>query len=118
MVQVMIGGALGAMMRYLLSVAIPWKKDSFPYATFTINVVGSAALGVFVAILASNQSAYLFIAIGIAGAFTTFSTFSIETMELIRHRKTNTAILYVSSTLSGIFVAFAFGFWVASLIGA
>lgn len=83
-----LGGALGAISRYL---ATDWVRhvagDSLPWGTFVVNVVGSFVLGFFLAWLhsgsLSNQARQL-VAIGFLGSFTTFSTFSYETVALSR----------------------------------
>ncbi|MCQ2199371.1 MAG: fluoride efflux transporter CrcB [Paludibacteraceae bacterium] len=77
-----IGGALGAMSRYSLSLFIP--SDKFPYATLAANVLGCLVIGV----LASwgvrtnlSSNATMLLKTGFCGGFTTFSTFSLETMK-------------------------------------
>ena len=82
-----LGGFVGANARYIVGewVAQRWGAG-FPYATLVINVTGSFILGLFGTLavsLAWNQNWRLLIAIGFVGAYTTFSTFEYETLQLI-----------------------------------
>jgi CrcB protein len=83
------GGALGAVTRYGASLAIARVvATSFPLATLVVNILGSVLMGVLVGALARWQpewqhEARLFIAVGILGGFTTFSSFSLDTVALI-----------------------------------
>jgi CrcB protein len=83
------GGALGAVTRYGASLAIARVvTTSFPLATLVVNILGSVLMGVLVGALARWQpewqhEARLFIAVGILGGFTTFSSFSLDTVALI-----------------------------------
>ena len=83
-----LGGALGAIARYLATDWIrQWLGDAFPWGTMAVNVLGSFALGfVFVWLQSIAPSTQLrqFVAIGFLGSFTTFSTFSYETVALAR----------------------------------
>ena len=83
------GGAVGALMRYWLStgIAVVLGKG-FPYGTLTVNVLGSGAMG-FLYILMWQRITFadewrLAILTGFLGAFTTFSTFSVETLNLFQ----------------------------------
>ena len=80
---VALGGALGATLRYVVS---EWVSvDSFPYATLSINLVGSFLLGVMAVGLAQNllsANMALLLGTGVLGAFTTMSTFSVETVQM------------------------------------
>lgn len=83
------GGAIGAMARYGLAGAVGrlWPMG-FPLATLLINIIGSCAMGVFVGLMARflpdwQEDARLFVAVGLLGGFTTFSSFSLDTIVLI-----------------------------------
>ena len=83
------GGAIGAMSRYGLASAVGrlWPMG-FPLATLLINIIGSCAMGVFVGLMARflpdwQEDARLFVAVGLLGGFTTFSSFSLDTIVLI-----------------------------------
>lgn len=78
-----VGGALGALGRYWTGIALAqWLGGGFPYGTLAVNVVGSFAMGLLIetsALLWSPpEPLRAFIAVGLLGAFTTFSTFSMD----------------------------------------
>jgi CrcB protein len=88
-----IGSALGGMARYGLSRAIALRLgETFPWGTLTVNVIGSFVIG-FIASISGPDSRLLipsdartFMMVGLCGGFTTFSSFSLQTLELIRNR--------------------------------
>ena len=95
----MVGGALGAASRWLLSQAIVNSiNSSLPLATLSVNIVGSAIIGIVWSLSEKSilppQIAALII-IGFLGSFTTFSAFSMETINLFRSGHIGTAILNV-----------------------
>jgi fluoride exporter len=84
-----VGGALGAMARYLLGGAVHRLMPGFfPYGTFVVNVLGCIVFGVIVGIAESRFAigpiGRAFLLIGVLGGFTTFSSFTYETFELVR----------------------------------
>ena len=88
---VALGGALGSVARYACSgVAVRWLGAAFPYSTLFVNVTGSFAIGLLAALVASNgrpllgADARAFVLVGVLGGFTTFSSFSLETLNLAR----------------------------------
>ena len=89
------------MLRYITGLFITTKF--FPYATLTVNVVGSFIIGIIFAItikeelLLSNWK--LFLATGFCGGFTTFSAFSLENLGLLQSGKTSLALLYIGLSL-------------------
>lgn len=115
---VALGGACGAVLRYLINIS-PLSNlfQSFPFATFFINVSGSFLIGflltLFTEKIAVGENLRLAIIVGFLGAYTTFSTFEFETFALVRDKQIVTAILYVSTSfalgLTGIFA----GVWLA-----
>lgn len=99
-----LGGALGAMGRYFLSTWIYSKSDFvFPWGTFAVNMLGSFLLGLVYVWgtekLAMSPNARAFLAVGFIGAFTTFSTFSLETLNVIKDGEIKTALLYTIGSL-------------------
>jgi CrcB protein len=114
-----VGGALGAICRYLLGLAIMsrFPKPPFPIAMLIVNVLGSLGLGLFygsyygaIPLGAYEEPAFLLIAIGFFGAFTTFSTFSTETVQLYQKKAWKPLIAYISLTIVGSITMFVFGF--------
>lgn len=111
---VAIGGALGAVARYGVSLLVArfWSLD-FPLATFLINVSGSFILGFF-ATFAAEKTALdplwrLAVATGFVGAYTTFSTFEYETHRLTATGATTMAIVNVVASLLAGFMAVQLG---------
>jgi len=95
-----IGGALGALMRFGAQNWIGSLPNGFPVATFLVNIVGSIATGVLVGALAKFTPQYqneirLFVAVGIFGGFTTFSSFSLDAITLIERGDVLLAAVYV-----------------------
>ncbi len=90
-----IGGALGSVSRFWLNGLVSQRFDTFPAGTLVINVVGSFVIGVFGALtvpegkMSSDSRAFAtqFVMIGLCGGFTTFSSFSWQTLNLLRDRE-------------------------------
>ncbi len=97
--HVALGGAIGAVLRYLTGVAVFKMLGplAFPLGVISVNVVGSALMGVFAvfAALRGLTPWAPFVMTGILGGFTTFSAFSLETVTLIERGDTGYAALYV-----------------------
>lgn len=97
------GGAVGAMARYGVSVALAPQQIKFPVATLTVNVLGSLLMGVFYILIVEKamlpQAWRHVIMIGFMGAFTTFSTFSLESLHLLQTGHWQTALIYMSLSL-------------------
>lgn len=101
------GGALGGGVRYLVEQAAPAGTGAFPWATFAINVAGSFALALLLVFILEvwPPTRYLrpFAAIGFIGAFTTFSTWMVETAELVSRGQPDVAAGYLAgSVLAGL----------------
>lgn len=94
---VALGGALGSAARYALSLAAAWFSVSGLWATLTANGLGSLLIGVSVALLRGD--AYLLAAVGFCGGFTTFSTFSLQAVELFQSGEKGVALLYMAGSL-------------------
>jgi CrcB protein len=113
---VFIGGGIGASLRHgvnLLAARI--AGTAFPFGTLTVNVVGSVAMGLFVAYFAfkgdATQHWRLFLTTGILGGFTTFSAFSLDVALLYERGETSLAALYVlfsvAVSIAGLFAGLA-----------
>ena len=115
-----IGGFIGSVFRYLIG-QIPVKESlSFPVKTFGINVAGAFIIGIIAgAVLKKGDldpRLVLLVKVGICGGFTTFSSFALETFDLIKAGNTLTALAYsVFSVVAGIAAVFA-GEWTATFI--
>ena len=103
-VVTLVAGGLATVLRYVLSLALARvsRAESFPWAVLIVNAIGSAVAGVALG-LAQNHGVspelQLVILTGVCGGLTTFSTFSVETLQLMTHRRWRLAILNVGSNL-------------------
>jgi fluoride exporter len=101
--QVALGGAIGAVLRYATGVGLVrlFGQTSFPIGVLTVNVVGSFALGVFVGLAAQRGLTHIspFVVTGILGGFTTFSAFSLEAVTLWERGALGLAALYVTANV-------------------
>ncbi len=111
LLQVALGGALGASARFLAGNAITRQLGhGFPAGTLVVNVVGSFLMGVLVVVLARKgvQGAAPFLMTGLLGGFTTFSAFSLDAITLVERGQLASASLYViGSVIMSLVAVFA-----------
>ena len=113
LISVALGGAVGASARYLVGTyATTWFGVGTPWSTFSVNVLGSFFLGVFVALAAlvwsPSEQLRAFVVVGLLGGFTTFSTFSLDVMLLAERGRLEMAAIYaVASVVLSIGALFA-----------
>lgn len=117
---VMLGGAVGTFLRYLVSVlALPISRD-LPWGTIIINTTGSFVIGLFGTLtLASgrypvSEDFRLFVMIGLCGGYTTFSSFSLQTLDLIRNAAMLRAALNIALSVVLCIAAVALGHFIAA----
>ena len=115
---VALGGGIGAALRYhagRIVGRIAGLQAAYPWPTFTINVVGSFAMGILAGWLARNGSGgetwRLLIGVGVLGGFTTFSAFSLEFALLIERGAIGLAAGYVAISLAAGFAGLFAGLW-------
>jgi len=108
-----VGGFLGAVSRYLVSGYVQdlFKTANFPYGTMVVNILGCFILGLLTQIIGAKElidpQTRLFLMVGFIGAFTTFSTFSVESVNLFQSGQNLIAVLYlIGSNLLGIIFVF------------
>jgi CrcB protein len=108
MVYIIVGIAavVGALLRYWIGLAVgQWAHPDFPLATLMINLIGSFALAWLTTYVFKRKLLHSYLAAalgtGFVGAFTTFSTFSVETVNLIQASRWGAAILYIMLSLWG-----------------
>jgi CrcB protein len=100
-----VGGALGTLARYLISVAAVPFSHTLPWGTILINVSGSFVIGFFGTLTLSQgrhplpETARLFIMVGFCGGFTTFSSFSLQTLDLMRYGSLTRALINVAASV-------------------
>jgi CrcB protein len=120
---VAIGGALGSVSRYWLSGLVAERYgETFPWSTLIINVTGSFLIGIFAALVIpegrmdSQSRAFTtqFLMIGICGGYTTFSSFSLQTLNLLRDRQW----LYAGGNMILSVVLCMIAVWLGYLLGA
>ena len=113
---VAIGSALGGVLRYLVPCVFAAHKG-FPWATLTVNVVGSLLIGLLSGLLArhggaSAESIRAFAVVGFCGGFTTFSTFSNETFRMLESGQWLSAAAYIGISvfagLAAVFLGYLF----------
>jgi CrcB protein len=118
---VAVGGALGAMARYAVSILIfNVSSDKFPYATLTVNVLGSFIMGILFVIIVERAALPAemrgLLMVGFLGAFTTFSTFSLDALNLWQNGHLFLALVYVIATVVLCLVAISCSIWLARLM--
>ena len=117
--SVALGGAIGALCRYGLSLYLPVSVHKFPYATMTVNVLGSFAVGIlYVVILERAQlpaETRHLLMVGFLGAFTTFSTFSLDALSLWQNGDQMMALVYVLLTVTLCLLAVTGAVWLTRL---
>ncbi len=117
------GGAIGATGRWAMGLAVTRALGSrYPYATLTVNVVGSLFIGIVLELgertPAVTPAMRLLLATGLMGAFTTFSTFSFETLRLLRAGDYGPAMLNAAGNVVLCLIACALGVAIARLPGS
>lgn len=111
---VALGGAIGAVARFLSYKMVgPVLMGGFPVGTLFVNVIGSFLFGLFLPHIKTSPNFGLFFAVGLLGAFTTFSTFSFESVQLLREGKTQIFILNILANVALGFLALALGAWLS-----
>lgn len=118
--MVAIGGALGASLRFFIyQVMHHWLGKDFPYATLTVNVTGSLVMGMLYALIEQGVievGVYrTLIGIGFLGAFTTFSTFSLDSLLLIQHGELFKAISNIFLNVGLCIMSAAFGMFLVGI---
>ncbi|MQA66397.1 MAG: fluoride efflux transporter CrcB [Alphaproteobacteria bacterium] len=111
------GGAVGAVARYMVMVGVArlWGS-AFPWGTLTVNVVGSFVLGALIEILAlvwsPGEGVRALLVVGMLGAFTTFSTFSLDVVTLYERGALAAAAAYIIASVVLSVAALFAGLWV------
>lgn len=100
-----LGSALGGVLRYLAGAAVHlWLARTFPWGTLGVNVLGSSAIGLAWVLLAARgeggELARAFVIVGLLGGFTTFSSFSLETLLLVEQHGHARAAAYVLASVT------------------
>lgn len=119
---VALGGALGSLLRYLLGAWVQGvSSPGFPWSTFLVNALGSLLIGAVVRLSlegALSGEARLFLAVGLLGGFTTFSTFSYETLALVQDGEVLLALAYALGSLLLGFILVYLGYRLGGMLVA
>lgn len=115
---VFVGGGIGATARYWLQgIVYRFVDATFPYGTFAVNVLGCCAIGVFMGVFEQrfvvNPAVRVFLTVGVLGGFTTFSSFSYETLALLRD---GSYVLGATNVLASVITCLA-GTWLGLILG-
>jgi CrcB protein len=115
---VALGGALGAVARFLVGVLVARRLGlDWPWGTFFINVSGCFAIGLLLPLFGERHEAWrLLLPVGFVGAYTTFSTFEYETLRLIEAGAWKSVGSYVLGSNVAGFIAVALGAWLGRRI--
>lgn len=118
-VAIAIGGAFGALARYWMSGLLNNAEHNLPFGTLTCNVLGSFLMGVcFVLVLEKatlSSEMRPLLMVGFMGAFTTFSTFSMETVAMIEQGHVMSALIYILLSVLLCIAALSAGLWITRL---
>jgi fluoride exporter len=119
--SVFIGGGIGASCRYWLSGAVyRWFPASFPFGNLFVNISGCFLIGILMTAFSDrftvNPALRLFLVIGILGGFTTFSSFSYETISLLKDNEVAAAVLNICISVAGCLGATVLGNYAGRLL--
>ena len=102
---VFLGGGVGSIIRYVISQTFAHPKYSFPWPTLVANFLGCLIIGILLGLAIRNDSArselYLFAIVGFCGGLTTFSTFSAESLHLIKSGNILSFLIYAVLSMVG-----------------
>ncbi|MCK4814055.1 MAG: fluoride efflux transporter CrcB [Candidatus Marinimicrobia bacterium] len=112
-----MGGAMGAVLRFSISsLCYNVSNGGFPWGTLIVNVIGSFCLALFLGFSGEHSELRFFLAIGLLGAFTTFSAFSYETIFLFKSSAINLGILNIAANFGLSLVAIISGYFLSQNI--
>ena len=122
---VMIGGAIGAGFRYHVgSVALRNLGPGYPYGTLIVNLLGGLLMGVLAGTLVKaplaggqGEPLRLFLGVGVLGGFTTFSAFSLETVNMLMRGEPIPAVAYTLASVVGSVLMLFAGLWFVRTFG-
>ena len=119
---VALGGALGSVARYWMGIIVArLAGDAFPWGTLLINIIGSFVIGYFGMLTLpdgprpASLEIRLFVLVGLCGGFTTFSSFSLQTVELLRDGEIVRALAYIAASVLLCLIATVLGIYAGQL---
>jgi CrcB protein len=117
---VMVGGALGSLARYVIALWAAPVSQSLPLGTIGINILGSFIIGLFGTLTLAHgrfpvaENVRVFVMVGFCGGFTTFSSFSLQTLDLLRSGATMRALINIVASVALCIAAVAAGHLLAA----
>ena len=110
------GGFIGAVLRYLIGLIPVLSRGVLPYQTLLVNAAGAVLIGMIaqaaLVFISMPPNFLLFMKTGVCGGFTTFSTFSLESVTLIENHQIRTAVLYIALSILCCVVGVLLGKWI------
>ncbi|MGW0045078.1 fluoride efflux transporter CrcB [Rhodococcus sp. NPDC003348] len=114
------GGAVGALARYGLTLAMPVQGGQLPWATATANVTGCFLIGILMVLVTEVWSAHRllrpFLGVGVLGGFTTFSTYAVEVRGLFADGHVPLAFFYLVGSVVAALAAVLAGLWITRVV--
>ena len=113
---IFVGGGIGSALRYYVSLLIKYESSVFPYSTLVVNIIGSFIIGILFSLISKgslHQNFNLLFAVGFCGGFTTFSTFSKESILMLLQHQWNTFFIYAFLSFVGCLIATYIGYLLA-----
>lgn len=120
LIAIFIGGGLGSITRYVVAILLRAYSIDFPFATLTVNIIGSLILGFTIALFWNkahwSDTVKIAITIGFCGGLTTFSTFSWETFDLIKNGEALLALIYAFISILVCMLAISLGAFLSKYV--
>ena len=117
---VMAGGAIGSAARYLVGkLTLGWFGPDYPWGTLAVNLIGGFLMGLLAGILArtaGSEHTRLLLGVGVLGGFTTFSSFSLDTVLMIERGQWSMALAYVLVSAAGSILALFGGLYLVRAV--
>ena len=114
---VFVGGGIGSVLRYVIGKAFSPLSVGFPWGTFSVNIIGSLSIGIFMGIALKNnyfsENQILLLVTGLCGGFTTFSAFAYENQQFLKEGDLTSFVTYSLGSLTFGILAVFLGFFVS-----
>lgn len=109
---VALGGGVGAAARFAVYQVVDASR--FPWPTLAANLIGCLCIGALAPLLIQRPAAWLLVATGLLGGFTTFSSFGLDALSLLNAGRTHAALAYLALSVGGGLGLCALGFWAST----